>query len=110
MPKQTQVCIARTLKIIGGKWTIQILCELFSGTKRFGELQKALNGISPKTLAARLKELEKQGIINKKIYAQIPLKVEYSLTPKGKSLNDIINKVHEWGEKFYEDPTSPEQQ
>lgn len=93
-----KACVMKTLKIIGSKWTILLLRELFEGTKRFGELQKALEGISPKTLSLRLKQLEKDRIIKKKVFAEIPLHVEYSLTPRGQSLSNIIEKIKEWGE------------
>lgn len=96
---KTSCGVERTLKIIGSKWTILILHHLCDGTKRFGELQRALNGISPKTLSERLKQLEEFGIINKKIFAEIPLHVEYSLTDQGKSLKKIIYLMREWGEK-----------
>lgn len=89
----------RTTKIIGSKWTILILRELCEGTKRFGQLQRSLSGISPKTLSLRLKQLEKDGIVKKKVFAEVPLHVEYSLTPKGQSLRDIIEKMREWGER-----------
>lgn len=93
-----KTCVMRTLKIIGSKWTILLLHELFEGKKRFGQLQKALDGISPKTLSLRLKQLEKDQIIKKKVFAQVPLHVEYSLTRRGDSLRDIIEKIKEWGE------------
>lgn len=89
--------VAKTLKIIGSKWTMLILHNLFSGKMRFGELQRSLPNISPKTLSLRLQELEKEGIIKKKIYAEVPLKVEYSLTKKGESLGEIFTKMAEWG-------------
>lgn len=89
--------VEKTLKIIGSKWTMNILHNLFSGKKRFGELQKSLIGISTKTLSLRLHELEKEKIINKKVFAEVPLHVEYSLTAKGKSLKDIFNKMAQWG-------------
>lgn len=92
-------CVMKALKIIGSKWTILILRELCEGTKRFGELQRALTGISPKTLSVRLDELEKNGVISKKVFAEVPLRVEYSLTPKGQSLREIIGKMKEWGER-----------
>jgi DNA-binding HxlR family transcriptional regulator len=91
-------CVRKTLKIIGSKWTVLILRELCEGTKRFGELQRSLPGISPKTLSVRLDELEKNGIIKRRIYREIPLHVEYSLTPRGESLREIIGKMREWGE------------
>ncbi len=89
--------IAKTLKIIGSKWSMLILHNLFDGKKRFGELQRHLEKISPKTLSIRLQELEKEGIIEKKIFAEIPLHVEYSLTPKGKSLQEIFKQMDKWG-------------
>jgi DNA-binding HxlR family transcriptional regulator len=93
-------CVQKTLKIIGSKWTVLILRELCDGTKRFGELEKNLEGISSKTLSIRLKELEKNGILKKKIYPTIPPKAEYTLTPKGQSLKSIISSMHEWGEHY----------
>lgn len=89
--------VAKTLKVIGSKWTMFILHTLFDGTKRFGELQRSLEGISPKTLSLRLQELEKEGIVKKKVFAEVPLHVEYSLTAKGKSLKEIFIKMAEWG-------------
>ena len=83
--------------MIGGKWKLLILSELFSGVSRFGELRRRLSGISEKILAQHLRELESDGIIARKIYPEIPPKVEYSLTASGKSLGPIINGLHEWG-------------
>lgn len=92
-------CVGKTMKVIGSKWTIMIIRELCEDKKRFGQIQKALDGISPRTLSARLQELEKHNIIHKKIYKEIPLHVEYSLTPRGESLKEIIHQMHEWGAK-----------
>ena len=86
-----------TLKIIGGRWKLMILRELCSGVSRFGELKRGLEGISEKVLAQHLRELEKDGIIERKIYAEVPPKVEYSLTPSGKTLKPILDAMHEWG-------------
>ncbi len=91
--------VTKTLKIIGSKWTILILHQLCSGTKRFGELQRSLNGISPKTLSLRLQQLEKHGIVHKKVFAEIPLHVEYSLTKRGTSLKTVIDDMEKWGMK-----------
>lgn len=99
MTNKDKNCVTRTIKIIGSKWTILILRELCEGTKRFGQLQRSLHGISPKTLSLRLKQLEKDDIVKKKVYAEVPLHVEYSLTAKGQSLRDIIEKMREWGER-----------
>jgi len=90
--------VTNTLKVIGSKWTVLILRDLIEGKKRFGELQRSLTGISPKTLSLRLRELEREKIIKKKIFAEIPLHVEYSLTEKGNSLNEIICAMRNWGE------------
>lgn len=90
--------VEKTLKIIGSKWTMNILHNLFNGKKRFGELQKLLDGISTKTLSIRLQELEKEKIISKRVFAEVPLHVEYSLTKKGESLKDIFKKMAQWGE------------
>ena len=91
--------VAKTLKVVGSKWTMLILHNIFAGKKRFGELQRALPGISPKTLSLRLQELEKEDIIHKKVFAEVPLHVEYSLTEKGKSLRGIFRSLENWGNK-----------
>ncbi|HUD44638.1 MAG TPA: helix-turn-helix domain-containing protein [Patescibacteria group bacterium] len=91
--------VTKTIKIIGSKWTILILHELCEEKKRFGELQRSLAGISPKTLSLRLQQLEKNGIVHKKVFAEVPLHVEYSLTKKGASLKLIIDVMQQWGEK-----------
>ncbi len=90
--------VTKTIKIIGSKWTILILYNLLVGPRRFGELQKLLTGISPRTLSLRLAELEEDGLISKKIFAEVPPHVEYTLTKKGQTLNDIICKMRDWGE------------
>jgi len=91
--------VVKTLKVLSSRWTMHILHNLFDGKKRFGELQKLMPGISPKTLSLRLTELSHEGIISKKIYAEVPLRVEYSLTKKGKSLDEIFSKMEDWGNK-----------
>lgn len=95
--QSTSCGVAKAIKIIGSKWTILILHSLCDGTMRFGELQRALTGISPKTLSQRLQELEKEGIVSKKVFAEVPLHVEYSLTQKGISLREIFQKMETWG-------------
>lgn len=89
--------IEKTMDVIGGKWTFLILRDILQGTKRFGELQRSLRGISPRTLSLRLKELEEEGIINRTIYSEIPPHVEYSFTEKGRSLLPIFEAMKEWG-------------
>jgi len=92
--------ISKAAKIIGSKWTLLILNSLLNGTKRFGELQKELDNINPKTLSKRLRDLEKEGYIKKKIYAQVPPKVEYSLTKKAEVFKQVVNAVRTCGEKM----------
>lgn len=96
---QNKKCgVEKTLKMIGSKWTMYIIHHLFDEKRRFGQLQRLLPGVSTKTLAVRLKELEKEKIISKKVFAEVPLHVEYSLTDKGYSLQDIFKKMAQWGE------------
>ena len=92
--------ISKAAKIIGSKWTILILTSLLKGTKRFGELQKEVQNINPRTLSKRLSELEKEGYVNKKIYPQVPPKVEYSLTEKAQVFKQVIKAVKNCGKKM----------
>lgn len=89
--------VERTVNIIGGKWTLLILRDLFEGTKRFGEMRTSLKGISPKTLTDKLRKLEEDGIIHREIYPEVPPRVEYSLTAHGQSLKKIFDAMQEWG-------------
>jgi DNA-binding HxlR family transcriptional regulator len=93
--------VETTLKVIGGRWKVLIIRELLSEIKRFGELQRSLPGITQKMLTQQLRELEEDGIIHREVYAQIPPKVEYSLTPLGKSLQPILYAMHEWAVKHF---------
>lgn len=95
--------VERTMQILGNKWTILILKELFEKTMRFNEFQKKIPGISTKMLAQQLKKLEKDKIVRKKIYPEVPPKVEYSLTDKGRTLDRIIFEMKKWGEIHIED-------
>ncbi len=89
--------VERTLEVIGGRWKVLILRELFLGVKRFGQLHRALHGITQKMLTQQLREMEEDGIIHREVYLQVPPKVEYSLTPLGESLKPIIDSMHLWG-------------
>lgn len=91
--------VETTLKVIGGRWKVLIIRELMTGVKRFGELQRSLPGITQKMLTQQLREMEEDAIIHRQVYAQIPPKVEYSLTPLGESLQPILYAMHEWGVK-----------
>ena len=91
--------IQRTLTLISDKWKILVLCTLRDGTKRFGELQRALEGITPKVLTRQLRDLERDGLISRAVFPQVPPRVDYSLTPLGLSLMPILNQLHDWAVK-----------
>ncbi len=92
--------ISKAARIIGSKWTLLILNSLLKGTKRFGELQREVGKINPRTLSKRLQDLEKEGYITKKIFAQVPPKVEYSLTKKAQVFKKVVSAVKDCGEKM----------
>lgn len=92
--------IHKTMLIIGKRWTALIIRDLVSGKKRFSELEHSLKGITPKILSQRLHELEAYGIVKREIYPEVPLKVEYSLTPKGYDLKKVLDSMSAWGEKW----------
>lgn len=91
--------VTYTLDIIGGKWKSVILYHLTSGTKRFSELQRSVPKITTRMLTLQLRELERDGIIHRKVYPEVPPKVEYSITEFGMTLNPIIFALQEWGDK-----------
>lgn len=97
-------CIASAMQIIGNKWTALILRDLFSGPKRFCELEKSVGNINPRTLSQRLDDLEKHGIISKQSFAEVPPRVEYTLTEKGQDLLPVLEQMATWGTKYYDDP------
>jgi len=99
-PQDVECSIEKALEVLGGKWTFLIIRDLSEGTKRFGELLKSLAGVSPKTLSARLKQLEEKEIVLRQAYPTIPPTVEYSLTEKGNSLMPIIKAMKLWGAKW----------
>lgn len=91
--------VETTLRIIGGRWKVLVLHELMDGMHRFSELDRALPGISNRTLSRQLRELEAHGVIDRKVYREVPPRVEYRLTKLGKSLEGILLAMHEWGTK-----------
>src|SRR5208282_1920397 len=100
MPNPKIHCPAqRTLLIIGGRWKVPILYHLQGQTCRFSELRRLLLPVTPKMLSQQLRELERDGLVNRKIYPQIPPKVEYSLTPAGKTVEPIIAAMCKWGKR-----------
>lgn len=92
--------VEKALIVIGGKWSFLIIKNLFTGTKRFGELRKLLNISSPKTLTDSLRKLEANGILTREVIPVIPPQVYYTLTDKGEALESIINEMKNWGEKW----------
>jgi len=88
--------IQQTIALIGDKWKIIVICTLSDGTKRFGELQRAMEGITPKVLTRQLRDLERDGILDRKVFPEVPPRVEYSLTPLGRSLLPILGQLHDW--------------
>ena len=96
----TDCPVEYTASLIANKWKIIILRELLTGTKRYNELTRNVVGISAKVLTENLRELEKDGIISRKVYPEVPPKVEYSLTNKGEDLKDVIEAMKEFGIKY----------
>jgi DNA-binding HxlR family transcriptional regulator len=89
-----------TLALLGNKWKVLILRELFKGTKRFGELSRGVPNISQKMLTQQLRQMEEDNLVSRKIYPEVPPRVEYSLTDIGKSLSPILDAMHKWGAKY----------
>lgn len=94
-------CIAGAMQIIGNKWTALILRDLFTGPKRFCELEKSVGSINPRTLSQRLDDLEAYGIITKQSFNQVPPRTEYTLTQKGLDLQPVLEQMARWGEKHF---------
>ena len=92
--------VARTLDVIGERWTILILRDLLlKGGRRFQDLQESLAGVAPNTLSARLKDLEEKGIVERKLYSEHPPRFDYRLTEKGRDLWPVITAMRQWGDR-----------
>lgn len=101
MKKELPACpVEITLLLIGDKWKVLILRDLIDGTKRFGELKKSIGSISQKMLTQQLRDMESDGLVERKVYAEVPPRVEYSLTEEGKSLKPILDSMRAWGERY----------
>ena len=92
--------VETTLTLIGDKWKVLILRDLMEGTKRFGELKKSIGSVTQKVLTQQLRAMEKSGLLTRKIYAEVPPRVEYSLTETGYSLKPILDAMENWGESY----------
>lgn len=94
-------CPAETaIAMLGSKWKLLILRELFKGMRRFGELARSVPGISQKMLTQQLRQMEEDGLVSRKIYPEVPPRVEYSLTGIGESLKPVLDAMHKWGTKY----------
>jgi len=102
--EQVTVCpectVERALEVVDGKWTTLILRDLLTATRRFGELRANLNGISPKTLTDRLRDLERNGVLERTVYPEIPPRVEYTLTEKGRALQSVVDALAQWSQDW----------
>ena len=94
--------VETTLTLIGDKWKVLILRDLMPGTKRFGELKKSVGNVSQKVLTAQLRAMEESGLVHREVYAEVPPRVEYSLTELGQSLKPILDSMWTWGEGYKE--------
>ena len=92
--------VETTLMLIGDKWKVLILRDLMPGTKRFGELKKSIGTVSQKVLTAQLREMEDQGLVSRKVYAEVPPRVEYTLTETGCSLKPVLDAMWDWGADY----------
>ena len=101
MKKELPACpVETTLMLISNRWNVLILRDLMEGTKRFGELKKSLGNISQKVLTANLRAMEENGLFIRTVYAQVPPKVEYTLTDTGYSLKPVLDAMVQWGIKY----------
>ena len=101
LKKELPACpVETTLTLIGDKWKVLILRDLMPGKKRFGQLKKSVGNISQKVLTAQLRAMEESGLVHRKVYAEVPPRVEYSLTALGQSLKPILDAMWNWGEGY----------
>lgn len=89
-----------TLSLIGDKWKVLILRDLMDGTKRFGELKKPIGTVSQKVLTAHLRDMEEKGLLTRKVYAEVPPRVEYTLTETGYSVKPVLDAMAAWGADY----------
>lgn len=101
MEKNLPPCpVELTLQLIGDRWKVLILRDLMDGTKRFGELKKSIGSITQKVLTSNLRNMETNGLLTRKVYAEVPPKVEYTLTETGYSLKPILDAMANWGDDY----------
>lgn len=98
--------VETTLLLIGNKWKVLILRDLLDGTKRFGELKRSIGSVSQKVLTQQLRAMEEDGLVHREVYAEVPPRVEYSLTELGESLKPILDAMLNWGMDYKEKMTT----
>ncbi|MCW5822345.1 MAG: helix-turn-helix transcriptional regulator [Cyanobacteria bacterium TGS_CYA1] len=96
---QLECPILSTIAMISDKWKVVIIYKLKGGTMRFNELMRALQGVTQKVLTSQLRQLEEDGLVSRKIYAEVPPRVEYSLTPLGESLTPVLEQLEQWAKE-----------
>jgi DNA-binding HxlR family transcriptional regulator len=92
--------VETTLSLIGDKWKVLILRDLMVGTKRFGELRKSIGSVSQKVLTSQLRDMEAKDLVHREVFAEVPPRVEYTLTETGRSLKPILDSMSDWGEGY----------
>lgn len=101
MATEYPVCpVETTLQLISNKWKVLIIRDLMEGSRRFGELKKSVSGITPKVLTSNLREMEEGGLVTRKVYPEVPPRVEYTLTETGYSLQPVLESMRQWGDRF----------
>jgi DNA-binding HxlR family transcriptional regulator len=100
--------VCRTAEIVCGKWTMLVIRDLAEGRSRFCELERSLEGISPRTLSLRLRALEEEGIVERRTYPEVPPRVEYALTEKGRALVPIVESMRAYGNEWLGAPCAAE--
>ena len=101
MTKELPACpVEMTLQLIGNRWKVLIVRDLLEGTKRFGELKKSVGSITQKVLTQNLREMEESGLLIRKVYAEVPPRVDYTLTELGYSLKPILDSMVQWGTSY----------
>ena len=95
---RTSSPVEATLSFMSDKWKVLILRDLLTGTKRFGELKKSIGSISQKVLTSNLRAMEEDGLLKREVFAEVPPRVEYTLTDRGRSLEPVIDAMRVWGE------------
>lgn len=89
-----------TVSIVGGSWKLTIVQKLLAGTRRFGELRRDVGGVTDRVLTRQLRELEADGLVHREVFAEVPPRVEYSLTHRGRTLQPLVEMMDEWGRQW----------